>query len=97
MPHGAAHDLHAEVAAEHLPEPIARVLHARVAGWLQAQPGAAVEPAPDEDPATNTMVFTVPRPEAPRARLRLIEPGTSERVVALETPSQTCSARWLKE
>jgi len=30
------------------------------------------------------MVFTVPRPEAPRARLRLIQPGTSERVLELD-------------
>ena len=49
-----------------------------------AEPGATAEPAPDEDAATNTMVFTVPRPEAPRARLRLIQPGTSERVVELD-------------
>ena len=41
-------------------------------------------PASDEDRATNTMVFTVPHPEGPRARLRLIQPGTSERVVELE-------------
>jgi pSer/pThr/pTyr-binding forkhead associated (FHA) protein len=30
------------------------------------------------------MVFTVPRPEAPRARLRLIQPGLSERVLELD-------------
>ncbi len=35
--HGAAHDVHAEVAAEQLPQPIARVLHARVAGWLEGR------------------------------------------------------------
>ena len=49
-----------------------------------AESGGTAEPASDEDAATNTMVFTVPRPEAPRARLRLIEPGTSERVVQLD-------------
>lgn len=36
--HGAAHDVHAEVALEQLPVAIGRVLHARVAAWLEARP-----------------------------------------------------------
>jgi FhaA, N-terminal domain/FHA domain len=50
----------------------------------RSAPGGPAEHARDEDPATNTMVFTVPRPEAPRARLRLIQTGTPERVVELD-------------
>ena len=50
-----------------------------------ADQGAGDAPATDEDLATNTMVFTVPQPEGPRARLRLIQPGTSERVIELDT------------
>ena len=46
--------------------------------------GEGDAPATDEDRATNTMVFTVPTPEGPRARLRLIQPGTSERVIELD-------------
>ena len=49
-----------------------------------AEPGGSADPGPEDDRATNTMVFTVPRPEAPRARLRLIQPGTSERVLELD-------------
>src|SRR6187551_1208438 len=32
-----------------------------------AEPGGSADPGPEDDRATNTMVFTVPRPEAPRA------------------------------
>ena len=39
--------------------------------------------------ANHTMVFTVPRPTAPRARLRLIQPGTSERVIELSGQAMT--------
>jgi hypothetical protein len=53
-----------------------------VAGRSSEGAGGDV-PAADEDQATNTMVFTVPTPEGPRARLRLIQPGTSERVIEL--------------
>lgn len=42
--HGTAHDVHAEVAVEQLPRPIARVLHARVAAWLEGRS----RPAPPE-------------------------------------------------
>ncbi len=35
------------------------------------------------------MVFTVPRPAAPRARLRLIQPGTGERVIELSGQTMT--------
>ena len=42
-----------------------------------------------EDVANHTMVFTVPRPAAPRARLRLIQPGTSERVIELSGQTMT--------
>ena len=59
------------------------------ARFADPTPGRTAEPAgattpPDDDPATNTMVFTVPQPEAPRARLRMIQPGTSERVLDLD-------------
>jgi hypothetical protein len=49
-----------------------------------SEPAAGTTPPGEEDQATNTMVFTVPIPEGPRARLRLIQPGTSERVVELD-------------
>lgn len=35
---GIAHDVHAEVVLESLPAPIARVLHARVAAWIEQRP-----------------------------------------------------------
>ena len=49
-----------------------------------SEPAAGTTPPGEEDQATNTMVFTVPIPEGPRARLRLIQPGTSERVIELD-------------
>jgi FhaA, N-terminal domain/FHA domain len=49
--------------------------------------GAGADPA--EDPATNTMVFTVPQPQAPHARLRLIQRGSSERVIDLDGRTMT--------
>ena len=40
---------------------------------------------PDEpDRASATMVFTIPKPTAPRARLRLTEPGGTQREVVLD-------------
>ena len=42
-----------------------------------------------EDLANHTMVFTVPRPAAPRARLRLIQPGLGERVIELGGQAMT--------
>jgi Protein of unknown function (DUF3662)/Inner membrane component of T3SS, cytoplasmic domain len=63
------------------------VVHARfsdpaAARSVEASGGPGHEGA--EDLVTNTMVFTVPQPEGPRARLRLIQPGTPERVIELE-------------
>jgi hypothetical protein len=62
------------------------VVHARFA---DPAAGRTVEPAgvmapQAEDPAMNTMVFTMPQPEAPRARLRMIQPGERERVLELD-------------
>jgi hypothetical protein len=44
-------------------------------------PAHAGPPGNPEDLANHTMVFTVPRPATPRARLRLIQPHLGERVV----------------
>ena len=55
-----------------------------VAGRSAERPAGYPAPAGDEVQATNTMVFTVPTPEGPRARLRLIQPGSPERVIELD-------------
>jgi hypothetical protein len=47
-------------------------------------PDEAPDEAPDEDRASSTMVFTVPRPDGPRARLRLTEPDGHQREVPLD-------------
>ena len=56
-----------------------------------AEPGAAqpVDPGVPggltrDDGANSTMVFTVPHPAAPRARLRLVPPGQAGRVIVLD-------------
>jgi len=48
-----------------------------------ASPRSDPAPAAEEDPSS-TMVFRIPRPEAPRARLRLVEPNGSERQIVLD-------------
>jgi len=48
----------------------------------RSQPGSVREP-PD-DPATSTMVFEVPKPEGPRARLLLTEPAGDQREIDLD-------------
>jgi hypothetical protein len=63
------------------------VVRARFADPVAGRPveqGGGDAPPPGEDQATNTMVFTMPTPEGPRARLRLIQAGTPERVIELD-------------
>jgi hypothetical protein len=55
-----------------------------VAGRTAEPAGTGVHAEAEDTAATNTMVFTVPQPQAPRARMRLIQPGTSERLVDLD-------------
>jgi hypothetical protein len=70
------------------------VVHARFADPIAGrtvgrEAGAGSADQPDQDAEADrqvnaTMVFTVPRPEAPQARLRLIEPHGAERQVMLD-------------
>lgn len=62
------------------------VVRARFADPVVGRPAEPVDSAGsrDDERIENTMVFTVPQPEAPRARLRLIQPGAGERVVDLD-------------
>jgi len=66
-------------------DPIAgRVIEPEPGGVPPAGGAAPAGAPPSDDSANHTMVFTVPQPQAPRARLRLIQPGTSERVIQLD-------------
>ena len=49
----------------------------------------AVHASSDVAARNDTMVFHVPKPEAPRARLRVIQPGASERDVQLDGQTVT--------
>ena len=63
-------------------DPIAGRTVGRDAGAGTGGPSEA-EAEPD-DPVNATMVFTVPRPEAPQARLRVVEPHGAARQVLLD-------------
>jgi Protein of unknown function (DUF3662)/Inner membrane component of T3SS, cytoplasmic domain len=74
------------------------VVRARFADPVAARAadGPATAPAaqgqadrPADDGANATMVFTIPRPEVPRARLRLIQPGSVEREIRLDGQTVT--------
>ncbi len=68
------------------------VVRARFADPIVERPAGAGFVVPSggiPGDANHTMVFTVPRPAAPSARLRLIQPGSSERVVELTAQTMT--------
>jgi hypothetical protein len=70
-------------------DPIAGRSVGRELGPDGDHPGPAATPddardAHGRDVATSTMVFTIPRPRSPRARLRLFHPNGSEREIVLD-------------